>query len=61
MTIDEAVRILDPKTTAEALAAPVAGIAVCPPLAEAMVRANLPEWCSRKIETMAELDKVVTA
>lgn len=28
MTIDEAVRILDPKTTAEALAAPVAGIAV---------------------------------
>ena len=37
------------------------GNAVCPPLAEAMVRANLPEWCSRKIETMAELDKVVTA
>lgn len=37
------------------------GNAVCPPLAEAMVRANLPEWCSRKIETMAELEKVVTA
>ncbi len=37
------------------------GNAVCPPLAEAMVRANLPEWCSKKIETMAELDKVVTA
>ena len=37
------------------------GNAVCPPLAETMVRANLPEWCSRKIETMAELDKVVTA
>ena len=37
------------------------GNAVPPPLAEAMVRANLPEWCSKKIETMAELDKVVTA
>lgn len=37
------------------------GNAVCPPLAETIVRANLPEWCSRKIETMAELDKVVTA
>ena len=37
------------------------GNAVCPPLAEAMVRANLPEWCSKKIETMAELEKVVTA
>lgn len=37
------------------------GNAVCPPLAEAMVRANLPGWCSRKIETMAELEKVVTA
>lgn len=37
------------------------GNAACPPLAEAMVRANLPEWCSRKIETMAELEKVVTA
>lgn len=37
------------------------GNAVCPPLAEAMVRANLPEWCSKKIETMAELSEVVTA
>lgn len=37
------------------------GNAVCPPLAETMVRANLPEWCSRKIETMTELDEVVTA
>lgn len=26
------------------------GNAVCPPLAEAMVRANLPEWCSAKME-----------
>jgi DNA (cytosine-5)-methyltransferase 1 len=31
------------------------GNAVCPPMAEAVVRANLPEWCGGKIETMAEL------
>lgn len=30
------------------------GNAVCPPLAEAMVRANLPEWCSMKITTMGQ-------
>lgn len=30
------------------------GNAVCPPLAEAMVRANLPEWCSTKMETMEQ-------
>ena len=35
------------------------GNAVCPPLAEAMVRANLPEWCGAKISTMAQLDDAV--
>lgn len=35
------------------------GNAVCPPLAEAIVRANLPEWCSQKITTMRQLDNVV--
>lgn len=35
------------------------GNAVCPPLAEAMVRANLPEWCSTKITTMRQLDDAV--
>jgi DNA (cytosine-5)-methyltransferase 1 len=35
------------------------GNAVCPPLAEAMVRANLPEWCGKKIETMAQLENAV--
>lgn len=35
------------------------GNAVCPPLAEAMVRANLPEWCGRKITTMAQLNNAV--
>lgn len=35
------------------------GNAVCPPLAEAMVRANLPEWCGDKITTMAQLDNAV--
>lgn len=32
------------------------GNAVCPPMADAVVRANLPEWCSEKITTMAELE-----
>ena len=36
------------------------GNAVCPPLAEAMVRANLPEWCGQKITTMRQLDNAVT-
>ena len=36
------------------------GNAVCPPLAEAMVRANLPEWCGSKISTMKQLDDIVT-
>lgn len=35
------------------------GNAVCPPLASAMVRANLPEWCGRTITSMAELEKAV--
>lgn len=35
------------------------GNAVCPPMAEAMVRANLPEWYGGKITTMAQLDNVV--
>lgn len=35
------------------------GNAVCPPMAEAMVRANLPEWCGEKISTMAQLDNAV--
>lgn len=35
------------------------GNAVCPPMATAVVRANLPEWCDRRISTMAELEKVV--
>lgn len=37
------------------------GNAVCPPMAMALVRANLPEWCSRTITTMEELEKAVTA
>lgn len=36
------------------------GNAVCPPLAEAMVRANLPEWCGRKLTTMQQLDDAVS-
>lgn len=35
------------------------GNAVPPPFAEALVRANLPEWCSEKITTMDELSKRV--
>ena len=31
------------------------GNAVPPPFAEALVRANLPEWCGERIETMEEL------
>ena len=36
------------------------GNAVPPPFATALVRANLPEWCGTVIDTMAELEKVVT-
>lgn len=35
------------------------GNAVPPPFAEALVRANLPEWCGAKIITMAELNSRV--
>ena len=31
------------------------GNAVCPPVASALVRANLPEWCNVTITTMAQL------
>lgn len=37
------------------------GNAVCPPMAEAVVRANLPEWCGKKLRTMEELEKAVSA
>ena len=35
------------------------GNAVCPPLAEALVRANMPEWCGQKITTMAQFEDSV--
>jgi len=35
------------------------GNAVCPPLAEAVVRANMPEWCGRKFNTMEELEGAI--
>lgn len=35
------------------------GNAVCPPLAEAMVRANFPEWCTVTIVNMAQFHKAV--
>lgn len=35
------------------------GNAVCPPLAEALVRANMPEWCGKKITTMAQFEDTV--
>lgn len=35
------------------------GNAVCPPLATALVRANLPEWCGKEITTMEQLEKAV--
>ena len=36
------------------------GNAVCPPMAEAVVKANLPEWHKREIHTMADLESGVT-
>lgn len=36
------------------------GNAVPPPLATAIVRANLPEWCDREIKTMAEFNTVLS-
>lgn len=35
------------------------GNAVCPPVATALVRANLPEWCGAEITTMAQLTDCV--
>lgn len=35
------------------------GNAVCPPMAEAMVRANLPDMCGKKFETMDALDRAI--
>lgn len=35
------------------------GNAVCPPMATALVRANLPEWCGKKIISMAQLEKEI--
>lgn len=37
------------------------GNAVCPPMATALVRANLPEWCTQRFETMEQFEKAVTA
>lgn len=59
---DYIIDFVDPKTGKEySKSAKVArcGNAVCPPMAEAVVRANLPEWCGGKIETMEQLRKVV--
>lgn len=36
------------------------GNAVCPPLAKALVESNLPEWCGKIIETMAQLKEAVS-
>lgn len=60
--LDYIIDFVDPKTGKEySKSAKVArcGNAVCPPMAEAMVRANLPEWCGGKIETMKQLRNVV--
>lgn len=35
------------------------GNAVCPPMATALVRANIPEWCGAEITTMAQLTDCV--
>ncbi|MGN1013908.1 MAG: DNA cytosine methyltransferase [Butyricicoccus sp.] len=35
------------------------GNAVPPPFATALVRANLPEWCSEEIRTMNDLEKII--
>lgn len=37
------------------------GNAVCPAVAEALVRANLPEYCQKKISDMAQLHSVMTS
>ncbi len=35
------------------------GNTVPPPFAAALVRANLPEWCGKEINTMAEFEQAV--
>lgn len=35
------------------------GNAVCPPMATALVKANLPEWCDREIKTMKQFESIV--
>jgi DNA (cytosine-5)-methyltransferase 1 len=37
------------------------GNAVCPAVAEALVRANLPEYCKKKISDMAQLHEIMTS
>jgi DNA (cytosine-5)-methyltransferase 1 len=37
------------------------GNSVCPVMSEVLVRANLPELCGKKITTMEQLDKILTA
>ena len=37
------------------------GNAVCPAVAEALVRANLPEYCTHKLDSMAELHDAMTS
>lgn len=37
------------------------GNAVCPPVAEALVRANLPEYCKRRINDMTELHRIMVS
>lgn len=59
---DYIIDFVDPETGKDyPKAAKVArcGNAVCPPMAEAVVRANLPEWCGGKIETMEQLRRQV--
>ena len=59
---DYVIDFIDPKTGKDyPKSAKVArcGNAVCPPMAEAVVRANLPEWCGGKITTMEELRRHV--
>ena len=61
---DYTIDFVDPKTGKDyPKAAKVArcGNAVCPPLAAAVARANFPEWCGGKIETMEEFVKSVSA
>jgi len=47
------------KTISKAAQVARCGNAVPPPFAEALVRANLPELCGKKIETMRELEEVM--